>query len=235
MVKEENDRCFKALTTGKLYTYEADDGSSGTMSTMSIAQAAFTGRGAEFLHFLNDLQAEHDIQLKLGAQVFLLINYDISGGLVNGSRGVVVGFQPKEEVLDEWTNAMGEAQRNKYVGEVQSWFRVNPDKDLPVVRFTNGRELGIPPHIWSTDLTHGRIWRKQIPLKLAWAITVHKSQGMTLDKMTISLGSAFACGQAYVALSRARGLEGLQLDSFDPSAVMADPKVIFRLECVVEK
>jgi ATP-dependent DNA helicase PIF1 len=65
----------------------------------------------------------------------------------------------------------------------------------------------------------------QIPLRLAWAITVHKSQGMTLDAAVIDLSDAFVAGQGYVALSRVRTLSGLILRGLNERALEIDPRV----------
>lgn len=69
------------------------------------------------------------------------------------------------------------------------------------------------------------IYMVQYPLTLAWAISIHKSQGMSMDKAIVNIGQAFACGQGYVALSRLMSLDGLYLYSFHPNNIKTDPKV----------
>lgn len=84
--------------------------------------------------------------------------------------------------------------------------------DYPVVQLLDGREIIVEPETW--ELRDGDVKRAslaQIPLRLAWAITVHKSQGMTLDAAKIDLRRAFVEGMGYVALSRVRGLQTLTL------------------------
>lgn len=95
----------------------------------------------------------------------------------------------------------------------------------PVVKFTNGLEITIATHSW---LSHDEsIEITQIPLILAWSISIHKSQGATLDMAEIDIGSGiFEYGQTYVALSRIKSLEGLHIISIDPWQIKANPKVL---------
>ena len=80
-------------------------------------------------------------------------------------------------------------------------------------------------HVWSSDKIPGR-GVSQVPLILAWALTIHKSQGATLDAAEIDVGSGiFECGQTYVALSRVKSLEGLYLTSFDAKRIRINKKV----------
>ncbi|KAM9713989.1 ATP-dependent DNA helicase PIF1 isoform 3-T3 [Dama dama] len=136
------------------------------------------------------------LQLKLGAQVMLVKNLAVSRGLVNGARGVVVGFEAE-------------------------------GRGLPQVRFLCGVTEVIRADRWTVQTTGGHLLsRQQLPLQLAWAISIHKSQGMSLDCVEMSLGRVFASGQAYVALSRARSLQGLRVLDFDPMVVRCDPRVL---------
>jgi len=96
---------------------------------------------------------------------------------------------------------------------------------LPVVRYRNGYQMAMSYHVWPSELIPG-IGVSQVPLILAWALTIHKAQGCTLEIAEIDAGSAiFECGQTYVALSRVKSLEGLYLSSFDASRVRIHRKV----------
>lgn len=102
--------------------------------------------------------------------------------------------------------------------------RFNESK-LPVVKYKNGYEMTMNYHFWESDNISG-IGVSQVPLILAWAITIHKSQGATMDAAEIDVGSGiFECGQTYVALSRVKSLEGLYLTSFDASKILINKKV----------
>lgn len=98
--------------------------------------------------------------------------------------------------------------------------------DLPIVKFKNGEIRIIKEHLWKSEIIPG-IGIKQIPLIHAWAITIHKAQGLTLESAQIDIGqNIFECGQTYVALSRLVSLEGLYLIAFCPSKIKLYKKVI---------
>lgn len=133
------------------------------------------------------------LELAIGAQVMLLVNYGSETGLANGSRGVVEGYSPA---------------------------------GFPVVRFVHRTET-IQPHEWTIQVDEEtQVFRKQIPLTLAYASTIHKCQGATLDAVQVSLGSEiFSDGQFYVALSRVRTLEGLTILDLDTSRLRCNDRV----------
>lgn len=94
----------------------------------------------------------------------------------------------------------------------------------PRVKYNNGIEMLMSRHVWESDKIPG-IGISQVPLILAWALTIHKSQGATLDTAEIDVGSGiFECGQTYVALSRVKSLDGLYLTSFDVTKIRINRK-----------
>lgn len=152
--------------------------------------------------------AQPKLSLSVGAQVMLLVNTDVERGLVNGSRGVVTRF-----LECKTTNSKGE-QKMRY---------------FPVVRFGNqeATEMAIQKHGYEVKDGKDLIATiYQIPLKLAYAVTVHKSQGMTLDSAIIDLRGVFEYGQAYVALSRVRDVNNLFLINATKSTFKAHPKAL---------
>jgi len=100
------------------------------------------------------------------------------------------------------------------------------EERLPLVQIASGEVITVGPDSWTID-DEERVLAKvnQIPLRLAWAITVHKSQGMTLDSAEIDLSRSFGYGMGYVALSRLRSLSGLYLLGINEMAYKLDPEV----------
>lgn len=96
-----------------------------------------------------------------------------------------------------------------------------------LVKTTTGKFINVEREEWSIE-EYGRTKAKivQYPLRLAWAVTIHKSQGMSLDSARIDLSSAFEYGQGYVAISRVRSMEGLLLEGINRQAFEMHPKVI---------
>jgi ATP-dependent DNA helicase PIF1 len=149
---------------------------------------------------LSHLPVPQDLYLKLNAQVMLLRNLDVGSKLVNGSRGVVVNFVANDD----------------------PFFPI-----LPMVEFSTGEIRTMFPVEWSIKMgNHTVATRLQVPLQLGWAITIHKSQGCTLEEAELSLGDCFEKGQVYVALSRLRSLDRAWIKSFDPTKVKTDANVV---------
>ncbi len=96
----------------------------------------------------------------------------------------------------------------------------DPEKGYPIVRTFKGKEIIAAPIKWGADDPNSNAWIEQVPLRLAWAITIHKSQGMTLDYAEIDLSRAFTYGLGYVALSRVRSLDGLSLLGYNEMSLL---------------
>jgi hypothetical protein len=98
---------------------------------------------------------------------------------------------------------------------------------VPIVLTRDGEEIPAEPMEWAIE-SDGKVLARltQVPLRLAWAITVHKSQGMSLDEAVVDLSEAFEYGQGYVALSRVRTLDGLHLLGLNERALEVHPNIL---------
>jgi ATP-dependent DNA helicase PIF1 len=159
----------------------------GAQSVTYITQGSASG-----LFWANSIKIPEKVELCVGAQVVLTWNVSQDDGLINGSRGVIVGI-----------SRLG-----------------------PTVRFANGKEVLIEAiKVENDDDKH--CWCSFMPLRLAYALTIHKSQGMTLDLVVIDLGdSIFEYGQAYTAISRARSLSCIKLLDFKSSSFRTHKDVL---------
>jgi len=128
--------------------------------------------------------------------VVIFIKNNIEEGYVNGTTGMVESFSPID--------------------------------NMPIVRTTEGKKIKLDLEDWSLENDSGTVMAtvSQVPLRLAWAITIHKSQGMTLDAAEIDLSKTFETGQGYVALSRIRNIEGLRLMGLNTMALRVDPLIL---------
>lgn len=157
-----------------------------------------------------------ELNICIGSQVMLLCNLDIKAQLVNGSRGIVTSFKEEKD------------QNGRIISKI------------PVVRFVCGQEIPIPEYTWTKKelapdtYSSKKIKRKnyyiasysQIPLKLAYACTIHKSQGGTLDCASMKLDDMFEYGQFYTALSRVKDMNSLSITALNPDGIRANPTVL---------
>jgi len=170
----------------------------GFVTDLEIAQAIAQQAGVSFSE-LNEPSAPEVLRLRKGARVMCVKN-NFEEGYVNGTLGVVVSCAPDSDPV----------------------IRTGASPDHP-----EGRLITIERANWQIA-DDGKILAEldQYPLRLAWAITVHKSQGMSLDAVEVDLSKAFEAGMGYVALSRVRTLAGLSILGFSENALKVNGEVL---------
>ncbi|XP_063048465.1 uncharacterized protein LOC134442065 [Engraulis encrasicolus] len=152
------------------------------------------------------------VQVGVGARIMVKRNVSVEDGICNGScarvveiiRGEEDGDMPKAIIVEFENPNVGKLQRAKSNRQSERTTVLEVQEDV---------------------ISNSGGVRRQFPIGLAWAVTVHKCQGLTLEKAVVSLRKIFAPGQAYVALSRVKNLDGLIIQDFKESAIFCDEKV----------
>ena len=187
------------------------------------------------------VRTQDDLVLKVGAKVMFIKN-NTELGVSNGTMGELIGFAAvkinddkdnNDDLIEDDSESIESENDKNIKGKGK---KATKDKDkpkvkkpttqkMPVVRLNSGREVIAEPEEWIIEDETGDVLAsyEQVPLCLAWAITIHKSQGMTLDAAEIDLSRTFELGQGYVALSRLKSLAGLQLLGMNDMSLQLDP------------
>ena len=207
LLREHYDPHFKPQEPGFVllttHNRQADSVNASELSALPDRAHSFAAEiGGEFPEAL--YPCDRVLEIKVGAQVIFIRNDTEAGAYYNGKLATV---------------------RRIRGAEITVTFR------------DSGADYTLHQEIWENigyglDEETGKVERtvlgtfSQYPLRLAWAITIHKSQGLTLDKVIVDAGRSFAAGQVYVALSRCRSLEGIVLRSLiTPAALREDPRI----------
>ncbi|WLP93809.1 AAA family ATPase [Psychrobacter sp. M13] len=197
------------------------------------------------------VRTQDELILKVGAKVMFIKN-NTELNVSNGTMGELIGFatvkvddsaskvkaksDAKADMSDDETIALeneagdddkviGAKDKAKSKEKAKVEDKKPSAQKMPVVRLNSGREVIAEPEEWIIEDETGDVLASysQVPLCLAWAITIHKSQGMTLDAAEIDLSRTFELGQGYVALSRLKSLAGLQLLGMNTMSLQLDP------------
>ena len=190
------------------------------------------------------VRTQDDLVLKVGSKVMFIKN-NTELGVSNGTMGELIGFAAVkiDDSKDSSDNLIEDddigSDKDSDVGNDKQAAKSAKEKakkdkarikkpttqKMPVVRLNTGREVIAEPEEWIIEDETGDVLAsyEQVPLCLAWAITIHKSQGMTLEAAEIDLSRTFELGQGYVALSRLKSLAGLQLLGMNEMSLQLDP------------
>ena len=192
------------------------------------------------------VRTQDELILKVGAKVMFIKN-NTELNVSNGTMGELIGFATvkvddsadkakaeKDAKADAKNDGLSDDKTiededdiadAKLKSKSKALSKKPVTQKMPVVRLNSGREVIAEPEEWIIEDETGEVLASysQVPLCLAWAITIHKSQGMTLDAAEIDLSRTFELGQGYVALSRLKSLAGLQLLGMNTMSLQLDP------------
>lgn len=200
LLSEQTDIAYAGIEPTRLYTHNADVDAVNDMKLKEIKSTVrkftMSGKGSK----------------------------PLQEGLIKSCLSPSV-LELKEDAMVMCTKNNFEAgYANGTLGRVVAFDNVD---GFPIIETLAGTQIKIEPASWSVAEENKLLAEiVQIPLRLAWAITVHKSQGMSLDAAEVDLSKAFVFGQGYVALSRVRTLAGLKVLGMSPTALRVDPKVV---------
>lgn len=183
---------------------------------------------------------ESVLPLKIGTRVILTQNVNVRLGLYNGAQAIIERFVTPDEATTQGFTLVGTDPGSRVNCEKIGSYDVEKIRTgersssaIPVIRLMDGKtkyaliQSTIEVRSDFEDEPKVIVLMTQYPLKYAWGLTIHKSQGMTLSRATIDVGKfIFSPGQTYTALSRVCSLEGLCLVDFDPNKVLVDPGVV---------
>jgi ATP-dependent DNA helicase PIF1 len=196
---EEKEQVYRSHTSTTVKQY-IDSGELLDEDTLErCRQLSMMEVEYECNNLTNNMPSDPEVKLKKGTPVMCLVNLDVESGIANGSMGVIEDFVASED-------SMG--------------------GNIPLVRFANGVLKPIAKYTWQSS-EFPTICVSQIPLCLAYANSIHKMQGSTLDVCEMNLGgSIFAEHQIYVALSRVKSIDGVYLTAFHPHRIRVNPHVV---------
>lgn len=158
-----------------------------------------------------------EIKVGVGARIMVITNVDVSDGLCNGVMGTVIAIK-KGKMEYGLPDGFWIIFDNNKIGKNRRMLQPPPSNISPQCVF-------VTKHMENFTFEGKKIIRHQFPLRLAWGCTIHKTQGMTVDKGVVSLQNIFLPGMGYVALSRIRKLEGLYISDWNEKALYCDGRV----------
>ena len=160
---------------------------------------------------------ETTLHIAIGARVMITVNVDTADGLVNGVMGKVMGFKKNEKGQIYTILVKFDEDKVGKTAKMASKYRQEYPHCVPIERHKGQ---------YQKQANKGaQITRMQFPLTLAWAVTIHKCQGLTLQNIVVDMKGRFNRGQAYVAFSRVKSIQGLYITNFNQSAIKTDSTV----------